>query len=1298
MKVINKTMSMVLGVTVAFMGMTQPFMIQGVQAAGEQTVTMDKQTYLYGQPISLAYTGASLKDWIGLYKAGAIPQGSNPSLTWQYTSASGQPNGAMSFTKSLPAGEYEALYMQNDGYNIFQRAPFSIITLNPPAGITFVDTDDDADQIAGDVKIKIPADPANVTHYNLYWGNDVGKLPGEPIIAQVQPPTMPGETDATYTIPANTVIPKGATKLLAYSDSTAGETTASAEFTIPGMVKEKPLVSFEVITDMHVQTSKDHVHNKNLEDAFKDMIALNPDSDGLMTIGDNTENGTEAQYMELARIFNTYKDQLPETYFVQGNHDVRWGDWTQFSELFHKYTNMKSSYYNVWINGYQFIFLGTEKGLKDYSYLSEAQLKWLDEKLSESEGKPTFIFHHQPLKNTVAGANVGYLKSNYWYGVRQDKEMKTILSKHPGAFLFSGHTHWELGAKDTMYNAKYATMFNAGATSYLWTDANTGKDGSQGFFVEVYEDKVLVKGRDFKNDTWIANAQFEIDLSEKIPVVDPATDPDLTISNPTVHMVKEKYLPTEAVEVAYTSSVLEDWIGIFPVGTKLGKNVKPIAMQKTKSVKQPDGTISFKDLNLAPGKYDAVYVGEAEYRTDNDNLELGRVTFTIIDETQAQAPQAVSFTDADTNKGVIGGDVTITPAANESNIDEYVLYWGSDEGKLSGQSAIASVAKTGDKVVYAIPNGTAIPNGATKIIAFSKQKDTESEDFAQTSLKDAFTQVPPVTPPVDPPVLTPDEQLRQANRAAAEVIKNATDEDVVEKQAENAIKQLSKLIKDDQLSESTHLALVSDATDTVLAAMVSKWKEDIIDEDQVLEQTYSLLKDAFLPVVDEIEKNDQEQWEQAVKVMAHIAETTIAKLDKDDLSEKWVKKLKEPIAELLTQVSTIEADDSENTEKVVAQIERFAQAVETLETALDEQASLFGLEKTIEIRMDGTRHEVRAAKKSKEEEKSSLTLSGDIVDALAQKQINVALVNKDDAGVWLSSELLEEHDGADIHVEISKPDDIKKPSKSGNASDMYEVGLRADNKELKRFDSETVRMILPYEKKDKYLTAQHYDEAEKVWSSLKTSKGKTVEVIKTGNRASFDIEKPGIYMVASAGLQSVRVTPSKATLLPGENLQLQVTGSFSNRTRQDLTDGESGTVYESDNDSVTVDENGLIEVSEDARPGKKFTVKVTNGEKSSKVTFSIAEIKSINLSTKKSSVKPGDTVQMIVWANMTDRSGREMTKESTGTTYHVVEEEYAVISEDGLVTVHEDAPEKTTLTIVAQNDGHTSEYKLKVRK
>ncbi|WP_018758032.1 Ig-like domain-containing protein [Paenibacillus terrigena] len=698
-KMTRKTLSMVLCITVALMTMIQVTPTSVIHAAA-QTVSMDKPAYLEGQAITLSYTGASKKDWIGLYKKGAVQGSSNPSLTYQY--ASTQPDGRLSFSKLLAPGEYEALYMENDGYNLFQRVPFSVIRLNPPAGISFDDTDPDPDQVSGEVKITVPADQSNVTDYSLYWGNQVGKLPGQTVIASL-PPTVTGVTYATYTFPEHTAIPNGATKLLAYSNSVAGESTTGVEMAIPGLDIKKPIMSFEVLTDMHITSNANHTHNKNIEHVLQDILATNPDSDGIMTVGDSTDNGREAEYQELGRIFGKYQQDLPPTYFVQGNHDVRWSDWSKVSEYFTKYTNMKSSYYDFWIKGYHFIFLGTEKGLKDYSYLSEAQLKWFDEKLSEnaSSDKPIFVFHHQPLKNTVAGANESFNKNFYWYGVRQDKEFKTILAKHPQSILFSGHTHWELGAKDTMYNAKYATMFNAAATSYLWTDNDTSKDGSQGYYVEVYDDKVLVKGRDFQNRSWIPNAQFEVNLADQIPVVDQATDPDLTISNPTINMIQAGYQPTDAIQVAYTSSVREDWIGIFPEGTKLGLNVKAIAKQKTNSIKQPDGTITFSGLNLAPGKYDAVYIGEAEYRTDNDNIELGRVTFEV---TTTPAVVAVTGIQLDKqqltmNVGETSELVASVLPANATNKD---VTWSSSDEKIAKVEVV-----DGKAVIRAIAAGNA---------------------------------------------------------------------------------------------------------------------------------------------------------------------------------------------------------------------------------------------------------------------------------------------------------------------------------------------------------------------------------------------------------------------------------------------------------------------------------------------------------------------------------------------------------------------------------------------------------------
>ena len=49
---------------------------------------------------------------------------------------------------------------------------------------------------------------------------------------------------------------------------------------------------------------------------------------------------------------------------------------------------------------------------------------------------------------------------------------------------------------------------NCSSVGYVWNDEDKQEPGSEGIFVEVYEDYVLVKGREFVDRKWIANAQF----------------------------------------------------------------------------------------------------------------------------------------------------------------------------------------------------------------------------------------------------------------------------------------------------------------------------------------------------------------------------------------------------------------------------------------------------------------------------------------------------------------------------------------------------------------------------------------------------------------------------------------------------------------------------------------------------------------------------------------------------------------------------------------------------------------------
>jgi len=53
-----------------------------------------------------------------------------------------------------------------------------------------------------------------------------------------------------------------------------------------GGTNERPLPSFQVITDTHVTIDPEHVHNRNLERALQDIAENGQDSIGIMHAGD----------------------------------------------------------------------------------------------------------------------------------------------------------------------------------------------------------------------------------------------------------------------------------------------------------------------------------------------------------------------------------------------------------------------------------------------------------------------------------------------------------------------------------------------------------------------------------------------------------------------------------------------------------------------------------------------------------------------------------------------------------------------------------------------------------------------------------------------------------------------------------------------------------------------------------------------------------------------------------------------------------------------------------------------------
>jgi Icc protein len=282
---------------------------------------------------------------------------------------------------------------------------------------------------------------------------------------------------------------------------------------VPGMqVEQEMFACFQVISDTHVRADDDHLYNRHLELALQDIAASDyaTASSGIMHVGDITDHGLAEEYEALQRILAKHHEGLPAIRYTVGNHDVALGKWAYRIASYESVTGMSGTYHDHWINGYHFIFLGTEQGLERFASLSDDQLAWLDEKLGEDAAarNPVFVFLHQPLKDTVAGS----LAAQAWFGVEQDEALRAVLLKYPQAILFTGHTHWHLGSAHTMHREGEhgPVMFNAASVAYLWNDDDAYVQGSQGYYVEIYADCVLVRGRNFTDGSWVKEAYFEV--------------------------------------------------------------------------------------------------------------------------------------------------------------------------------------------------------------------------------------------------------------------------------------------------------------------------------------------------------------------------------------------------------------------------------------------------------------------------------------------------------------------------------------------------------------------------------------------------------------------------------------------------------------------------------------------------------------------------------------------------------------------------------------------------------------------
>ncbi len=293
----------------------------------------------------------------------------------------------------------------------------------------------------------------------------------------------------------------------------------ASEITTYSVSKENPQLTFTILSDVHLEGNNEdrfELFGEGIRD-----INSNADNDALVFLGDNTMNGQVVELSAFYSILNDY-NSIDNVLMVTGNHDLcpsdyNVGEYEDLRDRFFKYKNAflntqydDSVYYSYKCNDYSLIVLGSESDAGIGEDISDEQFAWLENELeiaSESD-KPVFLFNHYPFNNVW---------SDVWaeghIGEDSDRLYELLKNCNNKILYFSGHLHMGFyeDRREVVYDDNITFINVAGFdVDNDVGDADNQQNGT-GQQVEVYEDEVIIRVRDFAKHEW-TDVEYKVNL------------------------------------------------------------------------------------------------------------------------------------------------------------------------------------------------------------------------------------------------------------------------------------------------------------------------------------------------------------------------------------------------------------------------------------------------------------------------------------------------------------------------------------------------------------------------------------------------------------------------------------------------------------------------------------------------------------------------------------------------------------------------------------------------------------------
>lgn len=345
----------------------------------------------------------------------------------------------------------------------------------------------------------------------------------------------------THFIPEN-IAPIGTEKIGVYDDS--GNKVCDIPLGRLKPPNQSKLYSFCAISDVHISSSDNY--KTSFED-FQNALTYIENSDCAFTCicGDLTEHGYASQLKDYRDLVETYAKK--PVYAKAGNHehnDLRGGILEQYigKPLYYSFgineqgecvasdVNKTPIQYSDTVRDV-FIMVGHAGGWGTSNWekgkqFEEGELQWLYETLEANRNKRCFVFCHVfPHKDGVGNAK-GVYTNDMWTST-VGTVFENLMKHYKNTVLFHGHSHLKFDLQEVDEKANYSSAVGyrsvhipslavprdiVSGSSYTTIHAE-----SEGYIVDVYDDFIVLNGRDFVDTDvdghWLPIATYKIDTT-----------------------------------------------------------------------------------------------------------------------------------------------------------------------------------------------------------------------------------------------------------------------------------------------------------------------------------------------------------------------------------------------------------------------------------------------------------------------------------------------------------------------------------------------------------------------------------------------------------------------------------------------------------------------------------------------------------------------------------------------------------------------------------------------------------------